>query len=64
MQKIIEQKKIFITVGELADRWSISTSAVYQNKCMTDRLKRFRFGKSVKFLLKDVEAIEREIVRA
>ena len=42
------------------ERWGISPSTVYMCKGGTGRLRRIRFGKLVKFLLSEVEAIEAE----
>ncbi len=53
----------YISVNELAERWGISPSAIYMCRGGTDRLKRIRFGKSVRFLLSEVEALETEKVR-
>lgn len=51
----------FIGVEDLAARWSISRSAIYGFKCGTHQLTRYRFGRSVKFLLTEVEHIEKAI---
>lgn len=53
----------FITVSELAERWAISESAVYQGKCGTAALTRIRFGNSLRFLREEVERIEQELIR-
>ncbi len=54
----------FIGVGELSRRWAISPSAIYGLKAGTHRLKRYRFGRSIKFLLTEVEHIEKAILKA
>jgi hypothetical protein len=54
--------KKFIGVGELSRRWAISPSAIYALKAGTHRLKRYRFGRSIKFLLIDVERTEQSII--
>ncbi len=41
----------------------ISPSTIYMCKGGTDRLKRIRFGKLVKFILSEVEAIEAETIK-
>jgi hypothetical protein len=53
----------FITVSELAERWAISESAVYQGKCGTSALTRIRFGSSLRFLREEVERIEKDLIR-
>jgi hypothetical protein len=53
-----EQK--YLSVAELATRWSVSPSAIYSGKCGTDALTPIRFGKALRFLLTQVEALERD----
>lgn len=53
-----EQK--YLSVAELATRWSVSPSAIYSGKCGTDVLTPIRFGKALRFLLTQVEALERD----
>jgi hypothetical protein len=53
----------FITVSELAERWAISESAVYQGKCGTAALTRVRFGNSLRFLREEVERVEQDLIR-
>lgn len=53
----------YLSVNQLAARWGISPSAVYNCKCGTEQLRRLRFGKSVRFLLSEVEALEAEKIR-
>ena len=50
----------YISVSELAARWSVSPSAIYSRKCGTDALTPIRFGKAVRFLRTQVEALERD----
>ena len=57
------RKDQFITASELAERWAISESAVYHGKCGTSILTRVRFGNSLRFLLEEVERIERELIK-
>ena len=52
-----EQK--YLSVAELATRWSVSPSAIYSRKCGTSALSPIRFGKSIRFLRTEVEAFER-----
>lgn len=49
--KLISPKKLSL-------RWSISLSSVYGLKCGTDRLTRVRCGRSLRFLLSEIELIE------
>lgn len=53
-----EQK--YLSVAELAIRWSVSPSAIYSRKCGTCALAPVRFGKSIRFLRTEVEAFERD----
>ncbi len=48
----------YISVTELAVRWSISPSAIYARKCGTNALTQIRLGRSVRFLRKEVEDLE------
>lgn len=50
----------YLSVAELAIRWSVSPSAIYSRKCGTCALSPVRFGKSIRFLRTEVEAFERE----
>jgi len=50
--------KKYISVSELAARWSVSQSAIYSGKCGSDTLHPIRFGRSVRFLRSEVEALE------
>jgi predicted DNA-binding transcriptional regulator AlpA len=54
----------YLSVNQLAVRWGISPSTIYMCRGGTDRLRRVRFGKLVKFLLSEVEAVEAERIRA
>ncbi len=53
----------YLSVNQLAERWGISPSCVYACKGGTGRLRRIRFGKLVKFLLAEVEAIEADVIK-
>jgi hypothetical protein len=53
----------FVTVSELAERWAISESAVYQGKCGTKVLTRIRFGNALRFLREEVERVEKDLIR-
>ncbi len=54
--RVFEQR--YISVPELAVRWSVSTSSIYHGKCGADALTVIRFGKAVRFLRSEVEAFE------
>jgi predicted DNA-binding transcriptional regulator AlpA len=54
--KEVEQR--YVSVSELAVRWSISPSAIYARKCGTNALTQIRLGRSVRFLRKEVEDLE------
>lgn len=58
-QKIFERQ--FITAKDLAQRWGLSKSAVYHGNSDVSLLRRIPFGKkSVRFLLSQVEEVERQ----
>lgn len=50
----------YISVSELAARWSVSPSAIYSRKCGINALTPIRFGRAVRFLRTEVEALERD----
>ncbi len=51
--------KKYISPSELAVRWGVSASAIYSGKCGSDALHAIRFGRSLRFLRSEVEALER-----
>ena len=53
-----EVERRYVSVAELAIRWSISPSAIYARKCGTNALTPIRLGRSVRFLRQQVEAFE------
>ncbi len=53
-----EVERRYVSVSELAVRWSISPSAIYARKCGTDALTPIRLGRSVRFLRKQIEELE------
>jgi hypothetical protein len=55
-KQAFEQK--FISPRQLAIRWDLSLSAVYHGDADVNLLRRISFGRSVRFLLSEVEAIE------
>lgn len=58
-----DKSQIWLTPLELAARWQISPSAVNHRKCNADLLTPHRFGRNVRFCLKDIESAER-VIRA
>lgn len=52
-------EKRYISVSELAARWSVSQSAIYSGKCGSNALTAIRLGRSVRFLRTEVEALEK-----
>jgi predicted DNA-binding transcriptional regulator AlpA len=48
----------YISAAELAVRWDVSASAIYQRKCGSNALSAIRFGRSIRFLRSEVEALE------
>lgn len=53
-----EVERRYVSVSELALRWSISPSAIYARKCGTDALTPIRLGRSVRFLRTQIEELE------
>ncbi len=53
-----EIERRYVSVSELALRWSISPSAIYARKCGTDALTPIRLGRSVRFLRTQIEELE------
>ena len=53
-----EVQRRYVSVSELALRWSISPSAIYARKCGTDALTPIRLGRSVRFLRTQIEELE------
>ena len=49
----------YISVAELAMRWSVSRSSIYHGQCGSDALTPIRFGRAVRFLRSEVEAFEK-----
>jgi hypothetical protein len=50
----------FLSARTLAKRWDLSLSAVYHGDSDVARLKKISFGRSIRFVLKEVEAVEDE----
>lgn len=48
----------FISPRQLAIRWDLSLSAVYHGEADVNLLRRISFGRSIRFLLSEVEAVE------
>lgn len=57
-KQAFEQK--FISPHRLAIRWDLSLSAVYNGRADVNQLRRISFGRSIRFLLSEVEAVEAE----
>jgi hypothetical protein len=55
-QKDFESK--YMSPKELAKRWDVSESAIYHGKCGSKGLTPIRFGRSLRFLRAEVEALE------
>ncbi|HMG73349.1 MAG TPA: hypothetical protein VK582_07605 [Pyrinomonadaceae bacterium] len=56
--KAFDQK--FMRPDELATRWGLSLSSVYQGKSDVSLLRRIKFGKSVRFLRQQVVQVEEQ----
>lgn len=52
----------FISVAAVAKRFGVSKSAVYQGKSGLSELTKYRFGKSVRFELAEVEKFEKTLM--
>ena len=48
----------FISPRRLAIRWDLSLSAIYDGRADVNLLRRISFGRSIRFLLSEVEAVE------
>jgi predicted DNA-binding transcriptional regulator AlpA len=48
----------FISPRQFAIRWDLSVSAVYHGNADVNLLRRISFGRSIRFLLSEVEAVE------
>jgi predicted DNA-binding transcriptional regulator AlpA len=58
MQLKNEDSPKFLTVTQTARRLNISPSAIYMFSAGTAELPRYRFGKSIRFLISDIEEFE------
>jgi predicted DNA-binding transcriptional regulator AlpA len=54
--------EIFISAAQLAQRWSISVSAVYMYRGGTERLTRHRLGRVIRFSISEIEEVETAIL--
>lgn len=48
----------FISPAQLARRWDLSESSIYHGNADAKQLTRIPFGRSIRFLLSEVEALE------
>lgn len=48
----------FMTPKDLAVRWRVSESAIHHRKADSDKIRRFRFGRAVRFLRQEVYDFE------
>lgn len=53
-------EKKYMTPKELAQRWDVSESAIHHGKVESNKLQRFRFGRTLRFLRKEVEDFENQ----
>ncbi len=60
--RALPQRQKFLSVSELAARWSISESKIYHRGRGTEDLTRYYIGDSVRLLLEEVEAAEKKVV--
>lgn len=54
-------EKRYISASELAIRWSVSQSAIYHGGAGSNGLSAIRLGRSVRFILSEVEAFEKNL---
>ncbi len=52
-------EKRYISAPELATRWSVSQSAIHHGNAGSNALTAIRFGRSVRFVLSEVEVFEK-----
>jgi len=50
----------YVLAAQLAARWSVSKSAIHHGNCGSHALTPIRLGRSVRFLLSEVEAFEKK----
>ncbi len=62
MSKKVKSQPKFITVAAVAERFSLSESAVYLGKSGLSKLTKYRFGRSIRFELAEVEAFEQKLL--
>ncbi len=48
----------FMTPKDLAARWKVSESAIHHRKADSDKIRRFRFGRAIRFLRQEVVDFE------
>ncbi len=54
----------YMSPAQLAKRWAISTSSIYQLKCGTDRLTRVYLNRAtLRFLKSEIEAFEIDLFK-
>ncbi len=53
----------FITANELRLRWKVSLTAIYDGKAGTNKLRRVRLGKSLRFPIEDVLKFEEDLLK-
>ena len=51
----------YMTPKDLAARWKVSESAIHHGKANSNRLRRFRFGRAVRFIRQEVYEFEKSL---
>ena len=51
----------YMTPRDLARRWKVSESAIHHGKANSNKIRRFRFGRAVRFIRQDVYDFEKTL---
>ena len=52
----------YMTPKDLAARWKVSESAIHHGKANSNRIRRFRFGRAVRFIRQEVYDFEKTLL--
>lgn len=51
----------YMTPKDLATRWKVSESAIHHGKANSNKIRRFRFGRAVRFIRQEVYDFEKTL---
>lgn len=51
----------YMTPKDLANRWKVSESAIHHGKANSNKIRRFRFGRAVRFIRQEVYEFEKTL---